>query len=680
MASFPDALLSAVARSILDGMEESVLGDPALEFTPDRIVDVWKRWHVATPDAEDRRAELEALARSSFDQLDAAIEQVEIKYNTKPTDELGTLLGRFLHLLPSAIRRVCRRPSDPAGKTVPMSACPTSPEEFEAMLPTRMAGFEPGDRPWAVGQWELEELLEQGTYGEVWKARSLKDKPPVVLHFILHSRAKKFFQDPDNPLLSQVLRCGPMPGIAPLQKVFAELDPPCLQYAYVPAADLEGLLLDWRTQHLQPDPWQVADLIQQLAYLLGQLHQLNPPIVHRNLRPANLLVAPGEPWGFDCHLANLGLGPWSGRIAGPVNNPYASPEQLRGELPTPQDDIYALGILWFQILVGDFKRVRPGGASWRRALVQRGMTPALLEMLERCFDDEPSERPADGNALANQLSAMSWPSRSQALRLSSAGVPAALSSTPAAEPTKPLVNSIGMAFAQVPAGSFWMGSPREEHGRRPNESPRHRVALGRGCYLSTTPVTQVQFQSVMSYNPARFTSEKGGGPSHPVEQVSYGEAAAFCRRLSALPAEKSAGRMYRLPTEAEWEYACRAGGMTPFSSGYSLGPRQATFQHGIGEANPTTTNPVGSHPANAFGLYDMHGNVWEWCADWFAADAYRRGPTNDPKGPDAGSFRVVRGGSYRNQASSCRCAFRHSLAPALRLTDVGFRVVMERLR
>ena len=195
-----------------------------------------------------------------------------------------------------------------------------------------------------------------------------------------------------------------------------------------------------------------------------------------------------------------------------------------------------------------------------------------------------------------------------------------------------------MAFAQVPAGSFWMGSPREEHGRRPNEGPRHRVALGRGCYLGATPVTQVQFQSVMSYNPARFTSEQGGGPTHPVEQVSYGEAAAFCRRLSALPAEKSAGRMYRLPTEAEWEYACRAGGMTPFSSGYSLGPRQATFQHGIGEANPTTTSPVGTHPPNAFGLYDMHGNVWEWCADWFAGDAYRRGSDERSDGAGIGQL------------------------------------------
>ena len=162
--------------------------------------------------------------------------------------------------------------------------------------------------------------------------------------------------------------------------------------------------------------------------------------------------------------------------------------------------------------------------------------------------------------------------------------------------------------------------------------------------------------------------------------MTWEQAKSFCEQLSALEGEWPLGREYRLPTEAEWEYACRAGGMTPFTSGYSLGPRQATFQHGIGEANPTTTSPVGSHPANAFGLFDMHGNVWEWCSDWFAGDAYRRGPTNDPTGPDAGSFRVVRGGSYRNQASACRCAFRHALAPALRLTDVGFRVVMERPR
>ena len=176
-----------------------------------------------------------------------------------------------------------------------------------------------------------------------------------------------------------------------------------------------------------------------------------------------------------------------------------------------------------------------------------------------------------------------------------------------------------------------MGSPREEHGRRPSEGPRHTISLTRSFYLGQTPVTQEQFQRVMGYNPARFSAADKGNATHPVEQVSWSEASAFCRRLSALPAEKLAGRTYRLPTEAEWEYACRAGSMTPFAFGFSLGPRQAVFQHGLSANEPTRTAPVQGHPANAFGLYDMHGNVWEWCADWFDADAYRLSATGDPR-------------------------------------------------
>jgi formylglycine-generating enzyme required for sulfatase activity len=119
--------------------------------------------------------------------------------------------------------------------------------------------------------------------------------------------------------------------------------------------------------------------------------------------------------------------------------------------------------------------------------------------------------------------------------------------------------------------------------------------------------------------------------------------------------------------------------MSPFSFGFSLGPRQAAFQHGLrgDDEEPSKTSPVQSFPANAFGLYDMHGNVWEWCSDWFDAEAYRLTQLPDPPGPSQGNFRVVRGGSYRNQASACRSACRHALAPALRLPDVGFRVVME---
>ena len=188
-------------------------------------------------------------------------------------------------------------------------------------------------------------------------------------------------------------------------------------------------------------------------------------------------------------------------------------------------------------------------------------------------------------------------------------------------------------------------------------------------YLGLFPVTQAQYEVVMGSNPSRFRGAAGGGPDHPVESVSWDDAAAFCARLSALPAEKEMGRVYRLPTEAEWEYACRAGTLTPFSFGASLSASQASFdgQHPYGEGSrgpaPPRTARVGTFAANLFGLYDMHGNVWEWCSDWFDAAYYQRSPRQGPPGPAEGAFRVLRGGSWRNQAVTCRAAYRNALAP-----------------
>jgi formylglycine-generating enzyme required for sulfatase activity len=218
-------------------------------------------------------------------------------------------------------------------------------------------------------------------------------------------------------------------------------------------------------------------------------------------------------------------------------------------------------------------------------------------------------------------------------------------------------------------------------GRRDNEGPPHEVLLTRPFYLAATPTTQEQYVKVMGVNPSRFQGAAGGGPEHPAECVSWDEAAEFCARLAALPAE--AGRTYRLPTEAEWEYACRAGAGTPFHYGEALSAREACLDgrhpYGGGARGPSAprTARVGSYPPNAFGLYDMHGNVWEWCADWYDADYYQRSPRQDPAGPPASEYRVLRGGSWRNQAATCRSAYRNALAPNQRQPFLGFRVALE---
>jgi formylglycine-generating enzyme required for sulfatase activity len=269
--------------------------------------------------------------------------------------------------------------------------------------------------------------------------------------------------------------------------------------------------------------------------------------------------------------------------------------------------------------------------------------------------------------------------------------PSALDGAPA--PTglrKKLTNSIGMKLVRIPSGRFTMGSPDGEAGREAMEGPRHRVEITRPFYLGVYEVTQGEYQKVMGSNPSYYRA--GGGfaarvrglntSRFPVENVDWHDSVKFCEKLSALPREKAARRKYRLPTEAEWEYACRAGARehVPFAFGKSLSSRQANFDGNqpYGGA-PTGTSlgravQVGSYKPNVWGLYDMHGNVWEWTADWYQAYSDRRDLTRDPTGAATGTNRIFRGGSWTNPGSWCRTAKRYQAGPTAKNYLIGFRV------
>ena len=216
-------------------------------------------------------------------------------------------------------------------------------------------------------------------------------------------------------------------------------------------------------------------------------------------------------------------------------------------------------------------------------------------------------------------------------------------------------NSVGMNFVLVPSGSFTMGSISSEVGS--HEKPPHEVTISGSFYIATTEVTQAQWMAVMGTNPSKFQ-----GDSLPVEQVSWNDAKEFIRKLSS----KKGETQYRLPTEAEWEYACRAG-----TTGDRLGNLGSAAWYDPNSGG--MTHPVGQKQANAWGLYDMLGNVYEWCEDW--KGAYPGGPVTDPRGPSTGSFRVVRGGSWFIHANRARPHFRDFFKPDHRQSDVGFRIV-----
>jgi formylglycine-generating enzyme required for sulfatase activity len=239
-----------------------------------------------------------------------------------------------------------------------------------------------------------------------------------------------------------------------------------------------------------------------------------------------------------------------------------------------------------------------------------------------------------------------------------------------------IINSIRMKLVLIRAGEFMMGSPPDEKERNSNEGPQHRVRITRPFYLGAHEVTQWEYEIVMGANPSSFKA-----PTHPVENVSWDDAVMFCQKLSALPKEKAAKRQYCLPTEAQWEYACRAGTTTAFAFGDTLSPTDANFaggSHRTGRRNrgPASegTTLVGSYRANAWGLYDMHGNVWEWCADWYDSGYYGNSLVEDPTGPVGGSNRVFRGGGWLFIAWYCRSAYRIYFSPGARIDYLGFRV------
>jgi formylglycine-generating enzyme required for sulfatase activity len=241
--------------------------------------------------------------------------------------------------------------------------------------------------------------------------------------------------------------------------------------------------------------------------------------------------------------------------------------------------------------------------------------------------------------------------------------------------TEELAKGVAMNMVKIPAGKFTMGSPTSEKDRQSDESPQHLVTVPE-FYCGQTLVTQAQWQAIMGNNPSEFK----GNDKLPVDSVSWLDAMGFCEKLS-----QKTGRAYRLPSEAEWEYACRAGTQTPFAFGETITPAVVNYNGNFpyasaakGEYRAKTT-PVGIFPANGFGLYDMHGNLWEWCLDEWV-DNYNNSPTNGSAREGVSqsannSQRLLRGGSWEYGARNCRSAYRNYSAESNRINLCGLRVV-----
>jgi serine/threonine protein kinase len=288
--------------------------------------------------------------------------------------------------------------------------------------------FRPGDRPVRGADWELERLLGKGGFGEVWKAHNpdLPGLPPVALKFCLEldDRSKGLLRHEANMVLraQQQIRSD---GIVPLLHAYLNNDPPCLEYPYVEGGTLVRLLDECRESAGSFTPAQVERIVQRIAQIVSAAHRATPKLVHRDLKPSNILVARQAEGKLVLRVTDFGIGGVAAQpvlerslsssslegnlssvLTGSYSPLYASPQQIRGDKPDPRDDVYALGVIWYQLLVGDLTRPAPTGRKWIEALRRRGMSDAAIDLMGWCFESDPADRPDDAGILAEKLQAL----------------------------------------------------------------------------------------------------------------------------------------------------------------------------------------------------------------------------------------------------------------------------------
>jgi formylglycine-generating enzyme required for sulfatase activity len=795
-------LLKCLARAIVKNGAKLVCAFvPGGSALADVAADTWEDYR--KEQREDAlRAEVQALAQAPADQVRQEVGAAVAEEAAAAPAEVRQALTAYLSQVPAAIRRSLKRPSDPSGTTVPASLALSGPEDLLALLPPRPPRFKPGDRPLPGVDWELEELVGVGGFGEVWKAHHayLKSSSPVALKFCLDAAAVPALRN-EAGVLDRMMQHGRHPGIVPLLHTYLSADPPCLEYEFVEGGDLAALIQEMHGRgQLTPDAANA--LLLHLAEVVAHAHRADPPIVHGDLKPANVLLSrrasipacPAEEGKqgclpYDLRVTDFGIGglaaaqaarearqPTRSRqellteaVRGAYTPLYASPEQMarrRGEPADPRDDVHALGVIWYQLLTGDLGMMSVP-TDWREQVEERGLGADLVKLLASCIAPKAEKRPASAVVLAERLrAALPAPRKGEpgagqereqqrrgvegeggrhdpqglagqlgaalravvGQRLAEKGHDYAAAAQELARVPEHLLrgllgrmpkerqagevvtvslgDGIDLRFAWCPPGTFLLGSPPGEEGRSDDEA-QYRVTLTKGFHLGVVPVTRGLFGRFVKESGYKTDAERDGGaycwtgkewqkdPSknwmtpgfaqtedHPVVCVSWNDTVALCDWLSGLPAEKAAGRVYRLPTEAEWEYACRAGTTTPFHFGAAISTDQANYDgnYTYGQAKKGVyrqqTTPVGNFPANAWGLFDTHGNVWEWCSDWYDEEYHKQSPRKDPQGPADGDKRVLRGGSWLDEPWACRSACRGWDAPGIRSLSVGCRLVL----
>ncbi len=567
------------------------------------------------------------------------------------------------------------------------------------------------------GQYRITQTLGQGGFGKTYLAEDIdrRNAKCVVKQFAPEpgmksnpgalQKATELF----NQEAERLLQLEEHPQIPTLYAYFEENLPQAgnnteIPYQYLVQQYIKGNTLQ---EELRAGPFsetKIRELLQDLLPVLDFIHQHK--VIHRDIKPENIIRRDSDK---KLILIDFGVAKASsktlltrqGTSVGTAG--YAPLEQMMQGVAYPASDLYSLAVTCIRLLTG--------------CLPNADGSDKLYNALEGCWvwreylpkgSNVSSELGAILDKLLETIAKNRYQSAAEVLKAlnssTTGGSPGVVQPNPQVASTLPtfqfttvtvnatgqianrtnketkyyrqnLDNGIFIDMVAIPEGKFQMGTPDSEPERQDDESPQHQVTVP-SFYLAKYPITQAQYQAIMGQNPSYFK-----GSDLPVEQVSWNNAVEFCQKLA-----QKTGQAYRLPSEAEWEYACRAGTITPFHFGETITPDLAnyngnyTYGNGPKGVYRQKTTPVGSFPPNAFGLYDMHGNVWEWCQDvWH--ENYDNAPTDGTAWETGGNsnLRVRRGGSWLSNPGNCRSGRRDWVDWDLWSSGFGFRVAVSLL-